>query len=406
MKKYVKISLSLLLATIMAFSFLGIGTFAATRSENANLRFNSNGKFKIMQIADIQDNYALSPITKDHIIKALETDKPDLIVLTGDNIAGNANTLGVKAIDKSLVSSAIDKFMKIFADYKIPVAAVFGNHDAEAKITREEQMAMYMKYSNFIGYDEGSSISGCGTYNVPIYSKSDASKIAYNLWMIDSNMYDDVNGGYDHVKQDQLDWIKSKDLEIYNANGPVNSMVFQHIVVPEIFDALLKVPAGTKGAVAKDGKYYILNPEITRAGVLHETPCPGTINSGEFATMQNLKGKVDAMFFGHDHKNTFEILYKGIDLVNSPTVGFASYGDRDTRGVRIITIDENTNSYTTNVLRYFDMFTDDASLYRYNMYSNEDGVFPQIGAAFQYFFVGILWNTITDVFYDIFSFLK
>lgn len=52
------------------------------------MRFNSDGKFKIMQITDIQEIPKVSPDTLKLINAALESEKPDLAVLTGDQIKG------------------------------------------------------------------------------------------------------------------------------------------------------------------------------------------------------------------------------------------------------------------------------------------------------------------------------
>ena len=137
--------------------------------------------------------------------------------------------------------------------------------------------------------------------------------------------------------------------------------MFQHIVVPEVFEAFNEAPFGTPGAVPKYGKYYILNPAMTRTGVMIEAACPPDVNGGQFDAVK-AQGDVTAMFFGHDHTNTFEVNVRGIDLVCSPTAGIAPYGD-DNRGVRVITIDENNpTAYTTHLVRYTDYFAKDSIL--------------------------------------------
>ena len=52
------------------------------------MHFNSDGKFKIMQITDIQEIPKVSPDTLKLINAALESEKPDLAVFTGDQIKG------------------------------------------------------------------------------------------------------------------------------------------------------------------------------------------------------------------------------------------------------------------------------------------------------------------------------
>ena len=57
------------------------------------LKFRPNGKFRIMQIADIQDTQITSKDTIELIEAALDKDKPDLVVFTGDQIKGYGFTL-------------------------------------------------------------------------------------------------------------------------------------------------------------------------------------------------------------------------------------------------------------------------------------------------------------------------
>ena len=50
------------------------------------MKFNKNGKFKIMQITDIQEIYNVSPDTLKLLENAVEKEKPDLVIYTGDQI--------------------------------------------------------------------------------------------------------------------------------------------------------------------------------------------------------------------------------------------------------------------------------------------------------------------------------
>jgi predicted phosphodiesterase len=387
-KRFLKV-ISIFLILTLCFAVMSPAASAAstTPAELAHLKCGVGGSFRILQIADIQDGAKLRGITADFIRAAIEKTEPNLIVLTGDNIAGYGCKSYIKPIDKLLVKSAINGFMSIFEEAGIPVAAVFGNHDDEGtKISKEEQFEIYSQYSCFIGYDEGDSVSGCGNYNVPIYS-SDGDRLIYNLWMFDSGTYDEVNGGYDYIKQDQLDWYVSKSNELKAENGgvPVPSMSFQHIIVPEIYQALKQVPEGTEGAVCRDGVYYVLDSENTRCGAMHESPCPSNTNSGQFQAIKN-QADIVAIFFWHDHVNTFEVNYQDIDLVATPGAGFASYGD-ELRGVRLITINENdTSTYETEVITYHSLYGDDlmASL-RFDMMANETNIWTKIWSGIVYY---------------------
>lgn len=376
--------LSVVLACMMIFTALICAVSAKTSEEaDTHLQFNENGEFKILQIADMQDGFPMKLITKNLIKKAIETENPDLIVLTGDNINGTAG-------ESITYSAAINEFMSILDKYGIPVAAVFGNHDAEGKITRAQQMEVYEKYDCFIGCaGEDMGDYTCGTYYVPLYSSSDANDMLFNIWMIDSGDYNKENdlGGYAAVTKTQIEWYKNAEAELTAANGGevVPSILFQHIVVPEIFDALEPADATTGTCSWSDGttsKYYKLPEGAT--GVLPEYPCPPNYNNGEFDAFYE-NGNVLGMFFGHDHHNTYVVDYKGIKLCNTPGAGFATYNSENS-GVRTITLNENDlTTFDTEVITYLELFEgDDAAYALYELNSDTTDVLTKIVAFFKY----------------------
>lgn len=347
--------LSIILAVIMCFSIAVISPYAeevADTSAETTLKFNEDGSFKIMQVADLQDTANPSKKALEYVKEIAAEEKPDLFILTGDNISDSVARGFTKAHSVKKVRKAIDAFMSVFEEIGVPVAVIFGNHDAEGYVSKEEQMAIYNEYDCCIAIDEGERISGCGTYNLPILS-SDESRIAYNLWLFDSNMYDPLADGYDHVHEDQIDWYveKSNELKALNGGNPVPSMVFQHIIVGEIFNALVESEEGAPNAVQVGDKFLALPENAT--GSLLERPAAPARDSMQFEKMLE-QGDVKAMFFGHDHKNDFVVPYMGIDLSTTPAAGFGGYG-ADNRGVRIIVLDEdNTDTYETETIHYLE----------------------------------------------------
>ena len=380
--------ISILISVVLLLSALSVGAFAKCCScEKTQLKFNSDGSFKVLFVADIQDTPYMAPAIADYLEAICKSEKPDLIVLGGDNIASSCGKAATQEIAEYQVRKGINNFMSVFEKLNIPVAAVFGNHDGERRVDKETQMKYYSRYSVFLGFDEGEEIYGCGNYNLPVLS-SDGSKVAYNFWFFDSNMYDREIDGFDYVREDQVEnYVKlSNELKAANGGQPVPSMAFQHIAVSEIHEAV------------ENGEWLF--------GEYNETPHCGATKSSQFEKMVE-QGDVKAMFFGHNHANTFGVRYKGIDLVETPAAGF-NLSD-DNRGVRVITINENdTSTYETHLINYKETFcVDEISTARYFMNASEIGEEAQLGYAFKYLrLTAKSFGNIFKAFYEIFCIIS
>lgn len=337
-----KKSVCLFLVIVMLLLF----PVSVSATSNNELRFK-NGKFTIMQISDMQDLFIPAKALNQTVEAAINIVNPDLIVLTGDNIIGYTGGI-TKLGNYFFAEKAITAATKPIVKSGIPFAVVFGNHDCQCGISKEEQMKIYQKFDNCIAVDEGNMLPGCGTYNLPIKA-TNSDKIIFNIWLADSRDETEVESGYGYVSKEQIEWYKNKSEKIN-----VNSIWFQHVPVPEVMNFVKIVDKNTEGAVKKGDTYYILDTEKA-TGVLGERPCPAKINEGLFDAWVE-KGNVIAAFFGHDHSNNYIGNIQGIDLVATPGCAYNHWGDKS-RGVRVIQIDENnTDTYSTYTLDYFDLF--------------------------------------------------
>ena len=348
MSKSLSKFISIFISAAIIISCSCLAAFADDGLVTEKLHFNEDGKFRILHITDthLHDDNVVNSIRL--IEMACDVEKPDLVMLTGDLAPEDTYDHTVELVDD---------LMSVFESRNIPVAVTFGNHDSEnGAYTREEMMKLYNTYPCSISIDDGEALTGCGTYLVPVSShKSD--EVVFNLWVFDSGDYDD-EGHYANVAEDQVEWYKNKSLEIEKENGKkIYSLAFQHIIVPEIYDALDEKDYWTAFSyphIYNDEEYYRFSKEYTNYGMLHEKPCPGYYNHGQFDAMVE-RGDVLAIFTGHDHTNAFGVKYKGIDIVNSLSTRYNGDAFSTQYGYRVIDLDENyTDKYDTRVVRWYD----------------------------------------------------
>ncbi|MBR5246468.1 MAG: metallophosphoesterase [Clostridia bacterium] len=367
--------ISILLSILLIFTHSAVA-FAAVPGENGVLKFDENGEFKIFNICDIQDDYPIHETTVAFIKDMIKTHQPDLVVLGGDNSTASKETK----------ADAIKELCEIFVDTQTYFTFVFGNHDDEQGVSREELFNMYKLYGGkyCLAYDAVPSLTGVGTHNLTVKS-SDGKKIAYNLYMFDSNSYsyDDEGNrlGYDCVHADQVEWYKNTSATVKAANGgeTVKAMAFQHIIVQEINEVMFYEFPFALGEATRnyEGKSYTYLPFVynIKEGYLLEAPCPGYYNYGQFDAFVET-GDVVATFSGHDHLNSFIVEVDGVDIVNTPGCTFGSYGDPATRGIRMITINEaDTSVYETEILTISEYVLGDGEyLTEFGDYTKADAV--------------------------------
>ncbi len=324
-----------------------------TTSFADSIRFQKDGKLRIMHITDTHlsdDNIDASLFL---IGEAVKLDRPDVAVITGDNVDNSD--------DPEKTVAYIDRLMGIFDKEDIRVAVTFGNHDSErGAMTRKQLMERYNTHKCSLCHGDGYYDTDCGTYRVPVMNR-DGSRIAFNLWIFDSNDYDE-KGRYGCVLENQVEWYKTASDEVTASNNgeKVYSLAFQHMIVPEVYEALRKVKFRTLYSfphMYEKKDYYTFDRNNLNFGTFNETPCCGYYNYGQFTAMAE-KGDVLAIFSGHDHTNAFGVRYKGIDIVNSLSTRSQSDRFSSQYGYRMIEIDENdTARYTCRVVRWYDMIT-------------------------------------------------
>ncbi|MCR4614655.1 MAG: metallophosphoesterase family protein [Clostridiales bacterium] len=329
------------------------------------LKFNADGNFKIMQISDIQDSCDVSSHTIDLISAALDREKPDLVVFSGDMVKGySLKFIGGKA--EGAIKKTISQFLEPVISRKIPFTVAFGNHDLQAPLPLQKQLAFYQESEYCCAYDTP-GVEGCGNHNIPIYS-SDGKNILFNLYVIDSHGSAKVTG-YTALDPNQIKWYQDKrdELKEQNSGKFVPSVIFQHIPVEQVFQLYSEVPKKTKNAVPGYRKYknkfYILNDKlVNKDAFFGESPAIPDEDAGLFdAAAEN--GDVKGIYFGHDHKNGFSGKVGNIELGYCPGCGYTTYGPGKNRGFRIFEFKaDDPENYKTRLVTHRDLFGEDSHL--------------------------------------------
>lgn len=358
--------ISLALACLMLVGSI-IPAFAAEAP--AKLQFDSNGDFKILHLCDCQDGYPAHKEMFTYINYMLDVYEPDLVILGGDNTVGPEETK----------AEAVRELVTPFVEHETYFTLVFGNHDHEQGVEKEELLKMYQEAGGkyCLAYDAVPELTGTATHNLPVYS-SDGEKIKFNLWMFDSNTYaEDENGkrlGYDSVRTDQIEWYSKTYADLKEEAGEsVYSLAFQHMIPPDVYKVMykdIKLDLDPITETYNDGKHYpIIFPNTSAfTGHIYEAPSPGVVNYGQVDKMAE-NGDVLGVLVGHDHVNSYETEYKGVKLINTPGVSFSAYGKEVVRGSRLITIKEDSpNTFESEVITVNEL------AYEYEDFREEMGI--------------------------------
>lgn len=327
----------------------------AEESATADLQFGADGTFTILLFADLQDTQFITRQIISGEKSVLADTSADLIVLLGDQMDG-ANPIMHLGNGEQNCLKTLKALLEPIAESGIPFAVVFGNHDYDAPISIEQQVAFYESYETCIGVNYGSETSDTGAFALPVY-RADGTAKALELYFFDSGCYL-PNGDYDTVSAEQVAWYNEQSalLHTENDNQALPAVAFFHIPLPEVYDMLTEVEEGTAGSFegvgVGEGKYYLADSDTIFTGDVSEPPCPSSSNNGLFDAFLN-NGDVFLAVNGHDHTNSYIGSLHGIDLANAPGSSFTSYGDEDTRGVRLFRFTEdNVKNYETLHVRY------------------------------------------------------
>ncbi|MGK3736163.1 MAG: putative MPP superfamily phosphohydrolase [Bacillariaceae sp.] len=217
-------------------------SFFSSYSSSDDMNMNMNRTFKIMQITDIHLGEAeytdWGPEQDRKTMKLLnqmfEYEKPDLIVLGGDQITAN-NCLG----NCTEYYQILGRFL---SNYGIPWATIMGNHDDMAyevedgtgdiiphpntlrrdliKIDKKFPLSLSLSSQNSSSPDNN-NLTGVTNYVLDVLDPI-TDKIALQIFFLDSG------GGsmYEAIEDDQVQWLRQQAAA---TTATVPAVAFQHI---------------------------------------------------------------------------------------------------------------------------------------------------------------------------------
>lgn len=263
-------------------------------------RVRKDGKFKIMQVSDLHLSTGLGicrepeppelnggkceadPRTLEFIGRELDIEKPDLVILSGDQVNGET------ALD---AQTAIFKFAELFISRKIPFACIFGNHDDEGSITRAATVDILSTLPYSLTVHGPNTIPGVANYYVEVLAHS-THHSALTLYLLDTHSYspdEKKYKGYDWIKPEQIKWFTDTSSALKADNAKYShihlDMAFIHIPLPEYRNGGILVGQRREGVTAP------------------------TYNSGFRDALVEMN--IPVVSCGHDHVNDYCLLSEG-----------------------------------------------------------------------------------------------
>ncbi len=285
----------------------------------APLHFQENRPFTIVQFTDTHWINGEPEDLQTRVLMAeiLDAEKPDLAVLTGDLIFGDA-----AADPAASWLNAVEPIV----ERKLPWAATFGNHDDEGALSREGLMALQQTVPGCLSEPGPENVNGVGNFALRLYASS-GERVAWLLYFLDVPT-PPPDSGWGWIRKDQIAWYKETAQAMRKSNAGIQppALAFFHVPLPEYEE--------------------VWNHHPCRGHNYEGVGCP-TVNSGCFEAFC-ATGDVRGVFVGHDHVNDYEGELRGIRLCYGRGSGFSCYGREGfKRGARVIRLWEGSAVFDT-----------------------------------------------------------
>ena len=283
-------------------------TVLARADDSVKLCKKGEGEVKILMFTDmhLDGKNKTSNTTVKYLVENIQKEKPDLVILGGDNVTSAFNRKRAKQL------------CEIFEKLDVYWAGVLGNHEGDNafSVSREDMMGIFCSYEHCLMRKGIDDVDGVCNYTLEITDKS-GQKNLKTFFFLDT--FDMVEGdrktesGFskdekvtDGVHTNQVEWYQSKVARLKETYGDFQSIVVMHIPLPQM-----------ETAAEADNAEFLY-------GAKNEGVCSSNIDTGMFAAIKEA-GVTEAVFFGHDHKNNFGLEYEGVMMSYIEASGYGSY---------------------------------------------------------------------------------
>ena len=329
--------------------------------ETGYYTFTTDRDLRIMMLTDIHLGGGFWSREKDRktvyeVITMLQKEKPDLVILDGDNTFAVPGPVynGGGTLNNYMAAHDV---ISIFNHEGVYFSTVFGNHDTEVfDYTKRQKLGeLYMQdrfeYCIFDqNYTDGGELPT--VTNQIIQIKNTKGELTKALLLIDSNAYVDdsiqavLDWNYDIIRDSTVDWAEKSLREL----GNPETVAFFHIPTSEFRIAYEDLEANgwkdTEDTKYISGVWDELVDETTHSRIWHG----GITKEGPLADIDKFfetlgpdgLGVLEACYCGHDHVNNAMVNYKRVDLCYGYSIDNLAYTDINysgaQRGATIITI--------------------------------------------------------------------
>lgn len=317
----------------------------------------SDRELKIMMLSDLHIGGGCWSFKKDkktvyEVISMLQQERPDLVVLGGDNTFAVPGPVynGGGTLDNAMAARDV---LTLFEHEGVYFTTVFGNHDTEAfgYVGRVKLGRLYEneKYPHCIFRSEFSDgeASRPSVSNQILTVKDADGSLAKLILLMDTNDYIDgsisatINWRYDTIHPVQVDWAKEEVLALSKAAGlpegeTLKTLCFFHIPIGEYETAYRELaansfaPAGVSEYVSGVWDEKIdedMGGRIWYGGCHRTSEAPESVDGFFEAMGPDGIDTLEVCFCGHDHVNNGVVRYRGVVLGYNYSIDNLAYTD-------------------------------------------------------------------------------